>query len=119
MRQAGFNFLVPDNVHPAPFRLLLARGTYDGANTQRVQRVPFDGEATYVSRLIRHKVILIDISPRGCRFLAKRLRRIESTTRVPRRTPATAAELRAAGKKHSGKINCIQIAFIDLEGREI
>ena len=37
-----------------------------------------------------------------CRFLAKRLRRIESTTRVPRRTPATAAELRAAGKKHSG-----------------
>jgi len=37
-----------------------------------------------------------------CRFLAKRLRRIESTTRVPRTSPATAAELRAAGRKHSG-----------------
>ena len=33
LRQAGFNFLVPDNVHPAPLRLLLARGIYDGANT--------------------------------------------------------------------------------------
>lgn len=72
LRQAGFDFLVPDNVHPAPLRLLLARGIYDGANTQRVRRVPFGGEATYVSRLIRHKVMLVDISPRGCRFLTKR-----------------------------------------------
>ena len=85
LRQAGFDFLVPDNVHPAPMRLLLARGVYDGANTQRVQRVPFGGEASYVSRLIRHKVILVDISPRGCRFLAKRppKRGAEITLQIP------------------------------------
>lgn len=96
MRQAGFNFLVPDNVHPAPLRLLLARGIYDGAITQRVQRVPFGGEATYVSRLIRHKVMLVDISPRGCRFLTKRPPRRDAEITI--QMPYEDSPLQLAGK---------------------
>ena len=50
-----------------------------------MRRVPYGGEASYVSRLIRHKVMLVDISPRGCRFLTKRppKRGSEITIQIP------------------------------------
>jgi len=72
LRSAGFDFLVPYQVHPAALRLLITRALYDGDNTQRVTRVPFGAEITYIGRLRRHKGILVDISPRGCRLLTSK-----------------------------------------------
>jgi len=72
LRQAGFDYTIPEQVHPASLRLLMARALYEGENTQRVHRVPFGGEATVVTTLRRHKVVLVDVSPRGCRLLTSK-----------------------------------------------
>ena len=72
LRQAGFDFTVPETVHPAALRLLLARAMFDGENTQRVLRVPYGGEVGYASGLFRHQALMVDVSPRGCRLLTGR-----------------------------------------------
>ena len=72
LRVAGFNYLVPEHVHPSALQLLLQQAVYAGENTQRVMRVPYGGEVTLVRGLRRGHAILVDISPRGCRLLTKK-----------------------------------------------
>jgi hypothetical protein len=72
LRDAGFDLVVPDRVHPAALRLLLARGCFQGDDTQRVTRVAYGGEISFGSTLRWRKAIMIEISPRGCRFLTSK-----------------------------------------------
>jgi hypothetical protein len=71
LRQAGFDYLIPERVHPAALRLLLQRALFDGEPTQRVARVALGREMMFSSGLRRHRALLVDISPRGARFLTE------------------------------------------------
>ncbi len=86
LRDAGFDFIVPQRVHPAALRLLLARGCFDGDDTQKVTRVAFGGEITFGPTLRRRKAIMIEISPRGCRFLTSRPPKVDArfAIQIPR-----------------------------------
>jgi hypothetical protein len=72
LRQAGFDMLVPDNVHPAALFLLLRQACFQGENTQRVQRVVVGEPMTYGTKLRSYDSLLLDLSPRGCRMLCDR-----------------------------------------------
>jgi hypothetical protein len=72
LRQAGFDLLVPENVHPAALLLLLRRAIYEGENTQRSTRVAVGEEVVYGTALRSYRAVLVDLSARGCRLLADR-----------------------------------------------
>jgi hypothetical protein len=86
LRQAGFDLLVPFNVHPAALLLLLRRAVFDGADTQRGLRVAVGQPITISSRLRHHKAILVDLSASGCRLLADRC--LMPDSRIGLRIPA-------------------------------
>jgi hypothetical protein len=72
LRQAGFDLLVPDNVHPAALLLLLRRAVFDGENTQRATRVAVGEDVVYGTALRSYRGLLVDLSGRGCRMLTDR-----------------------------------------------
>ena len=72
LRDSGFDFLIPEAVHPAALRLLMMRALYRGENTQSVLRVPFGDEITIGSSLRRQPAVLLDLSPRGCKLLTQK-----------------------------------------------
>lgn len=72
LRQAGFDLLVPENVHPAALLLLLRRAVYEGENTQRSTRVAMGEDVSYGTALRSYRGLLVDLSARGCRLLTDR-----------------------------------------------
>ena len=72
LRRSGFDFLVPEHVHPGALRLLIRRAIYRGTNRQRVMRVACGDEVSFVGTLMRHSATLLDLSPRGCRLLTRK-----------------------------------------------
>jgi PilZ domain-containing protein len=72
LRQAGFDLLVPENVHPAALLLLLRRAVFDGENTQRATRVAVGEDVVYGTALRSYRGLLVDLSARGCRLLTDR-----------------------------------------------
>lgn len=76
VRNHGFDFLIPETVHPAALRQLLMRALFDGADTQEVERVAFGNEVRFGSALRSHEAIMVDVSPRGCRLLSDKAPRI-------------------------------------------
>ncbi len=72
LRDSGFDYLIPEAVHPAALRLLMMRALYRGENTQSVARVSFGAEITIGSSVRRQPAVLIDLSPRGCKLLTQK-----------------------------------------------
>jgi hypothetical protein len=72
LRQAGFDLLVPENVHPAALLLLLRRAVFEGENTQRSTRVAVGEDVSYGTSLRSYRALLVDLSARGCRLLTDR-----------------------------------------------
>jgi hypothetical protein len=72
LRRNGFDLLIPEPVHPAALRLLLMRAVFDGANTQGVDRVAFGDEIRVGTALRNHPAVMVDVSPRGCKFLTEK-----------------------------------------------
>jgi hypothetical protein len=72
LRQAGFDLLVPENVHPAALLLLLRRAVFEGENTQRATRVAVGEDVSYGTALRSYRALLVDLSARGCRMLTDR-----------------------------------------------
>ena len=85
LRRAGFDFLVPEHVHPGALGLLIRRALYRGANRQRVMRVACGDQVTFVTTLMRHNATLLDLSPRGCRLLTRKppRRGADITVQIP------------------------------------
>ena len=72
LRQAGFDMLIPESVHPGALLLILRRALFDGADTERGIRVAVGQEIVVATKLRRHNAILLDLSPSGCRLLTDR-----------------------------------------------
>jgi len=72
LRQAGFDLVVPENVHPAALLLLLRRALYEGENTQRSTRVAVGEDVSYGTALRSYRALLVDLSARGCKMLTDR-----------------------------------------------
>ena len=72
LERAGFNFLVRQPVHPAALRLLLLHGLYRGEDKRVTRRLAFGFEVRFGGRLFKRRGTLADLSPRGCRLLARR-----------------------------------------------
>ncbi len=89
LRAAGFDYLVPEHVHPSALKLLLQQALYAGENTQRVMRAPYGGKVSLVGRLLRRRAVLVDISRRGCRLLSEKPPRVGSgvTVQIPNGGP--------------------------------
>lgn len=69
--QQGFDMAIPERVHRPTLQHLLRNALYQGANTQRVRRVPVGQEVAFRGALKREHGVLIDLSPRGCRLLTE------------------------------------------------
>ena len=89
LRAAGFDYLVPEHVHPSALQLLLQQALYAGENTQRVMRAPYGGKVSVVGRLLRRDAVLVDISRRGCRLLSEKPPRVGCvvTVQIPNGGP--------------------------------
>lgn len=70
--QQGFDMMIPERVHRPTLQHLLRGALYQGANTQRVRRVPVGQAVAFGGALRRERGVLVDLSPRGCRLLTAR-----------------------------------------------
>ena len=82
VRLKEFDFVIPERVHPAALRLLILRAVFDGANTQDVERVAFGDEIRFGTALRHYPAVMIDVSPRGCRFLAEKALKVGAQIRI-------------------------------------
>jgi hypothetical protein len=89
LRQAGFDLLVPENVHPAALLLLLRRAVYEGENTQRSTRVAVGEDVVYGTALRSYRGLLVDLSARGCRMLTDRIWPVGRKLHVRLRAPGS------------------------------
>lgn len=98
LRRNGFDFLIPEPVHPAALRLLMMRAVFDGADTQDVERVASGDEIRFGTALRHYPAVMIDVSPRGCRFLAEKAPKVGAkiTIQIPPDEP-TGKALRLDG----------------------
>jgi hypothetical protein len=129
LRQAGFDLLVPENVHPAALLLLLRRALYEGENTQRSTRVAVGEDVSYGTALRSYRALLVDLSARGCRMLTDRRwplgRKLQvklPVARGLRRTVTLHGQVvRVAPAARDGGTDqqlCVALKFAALEGRE-
>jgi len=72
LRRLGFDFLVRPPVHREALRLLVVRALYTGDERRREPRVLVGAEVTCRTGFRRQNAILIELSLRGARLLAKR-----------------------------------------------
>jgi c-di-GMP-binding flagellar brake protein YcgR len=69
---AGFDYLVRRPVHPEALRLLLRAALYQGREQRSKRRLAAGSEISYrIAGRGTRKALLVDISPGGCRLLAR------------------------------------------------
>jgi hypothetical protein len=71
MIRSGFDFLVQRPVHPSALRMFLQYVVYGGKEQRRVKRLAVGHGVKYCVGARWRKATLIDLSPRGCRLLAR------------------------------------------------
>lgn len=98
LRKAGFDFVVPDEVHPAALRQLILRSFFQGKERQASPRVAVGMPVTLRAGLHWCRGVLVDVSLTGCRLLIGRWLPVGSRVSVRMRTgPGWAGRLRLAG----------------------
>ncbi len=69
--QSGFDFLIRRPVHSLALRMLLERALYRGEEQRSRNRVAVGYAVTYRAGLRNRSATLVDLSPGGCRLLAR------------------------------------------------
>ena len=82
LQKAGFDFLIREPVHPAALRVLLQRALFRGSDSRRVPRVAFGYPVRYRTGLWSRTGTLVDLSPRGCRLLARSQLKEKTAVRI-------------------------------------